>query len=155
PGAPPKPRPLRTRPFAVAWNFGADAFESGLPLFNVEAKLRAAFTSAYRGRPVPIFSSKLLQPVLALDALPTLLTRLPPAVPFYVLANYQKAPWHKDPEVRARVAAARRALGDRDRGDISGENLGYPWDLDKEGLAQAIARAPTRAAVLEALHAAY
>ncbi|HJZ87618.1 MAG TPA: hypothetical protein VKN99_20730 [Polyangia bacterium] len=156
PGAVPTPLPLGTHSFELPWNLTSESFEPGLPPFAVEPKLRAAFVAAYRDREVPIFSSKLVVPVVALNDLPRLLARLQSASsPFYVLINYQDAPWRKNEPQRAQVAAGRRALAARDRGDISGESIGYPWDLDDKTLDAAIARARSRADVLERIRQAY
>jgi hypothetical protein len=147
----------------VPWLMGPESFEADLPPFFVEPAIRKAFVAAFHGKSVPIFSSRLLGLVFHLEALPKLLAAGSPARsylertkrPFLVLQNYQPGKWRKDEAVRAQVAAARRALAGQDLGDLSGENIGYPFELDDKALEGAIAKAQSRAAVLAALHDAY
>jgi hypothetical protein len=150
-------------PFVVPWNVRAESFEPGMPPFFVEQPLRKAFVAAYRGKPIPIFASTLLAPVVALDSLPKLLATQSPLRrwlesthrPFYTLWNYQNAPWRNDAAARAQVAADRAALAALDRGDISGENIGYLWHVHADEVTHAVENADNRAHVLRALRALY
>ena len=144
-------------PLVVPWNFNADSFVEGLPPFAVEPQIRKPFLAQFGKGPLPIFSSKLIAPVLSLDQLPALFAPGAPARKFlettkrafFVLINYQQAPWRKQDATRKLVADARRALAAQDRGDISGESIGYPWDAPAPKLDG------TRAEVLASLRATY
>src|SRR5262249_11074701 len=121
------------------------------------------FLEQFRGKPLPIFSSPLIAPVFVLDQLPVLLAKDAPArkflettrKPFFVLINYQQAPWRKKDEVRQAVAEARRALGAQYRGDISGENIGYPWEAPDKALLARLGAANNRNDVLAMFREAY
>jgi hypothetical protein len=144
-------------PLVVPWNFKADSFVEDLPPFAVESQIRKPFLEQFRKTPPPIFSSSLIAPVFVLDELPALLAKNSAArrylesthKPFFVLINYQQAPWRKKEEVRREVAEARQSLAAQDRGDISGENIGYPWDAPNPKIVG------TRAEVLTAYRKAY
>ena len=142
-------------PLVVPWNFNADSFVDGLPPFAVEPQIRKAFLAQFGKGPLPIFSSKLIAPVFTLDQLPALLAAGAPARKFlestkrafFVLVNYQQAPWRKQDATRKGVVDAQRALAYR--GDISGESIGYPWDTPAPKLDG------TRADVLASLRSVY
>jgi len=147
----------------VPWNFTADSFVEGMPPFAVEPQIRKAFLEQFRGKPLPIFSSPLIAPVFVLDQLPALLAKDAHArkflestrKPFFVLINYQQAPWRKKDDVRQAVAEARRALAAQDRGDISGENIGYPWDSPDKALLAKLGAVQNRNDVLAMFREAY
>src|SRR5215471_5758910 len=143
--------PLRTwsrpkvagRDFFMPWNIAKEfwqnydkpAAERSIYPFNAEPL--DEFVKSFAGkREVPIFSSKLIVPVVYINDLPELLKSgsafrrylAETKSPFAVLINYGAASFTSDAEAQAAWNLFNGELRDQFLGWISGESVGYVWD---------------------------
>ena len=130
------------RDFLMPWNIAKEFWqlydkpEAERPLYPFHAEPIEEFVKKYKGdRDVPIFSSKLVVPVIYLPHLPEYLKEGSPflrylretKVPFAVLINYGTAKF-SDAEGVAAWKLLTGELRDQFLGWISGESIGYVWD---------------------------
>ena len=160
-------QPLAGRDFLMPWNISETFWElypnppEQRPLYPFNAEPVEAFVEKYKGaRDVPIFSSKLVVPVVYLNQLPKHLkegsafldfvrrTR----TPFAVLINYGAASFD-EAEGRAALKLLEGELRGQFLGWISGESIGHVYPT----VASRLTLTPdmTRRAMLEAYRAAY
>ncbi|HEX7957847.1 MAG TPA: hypothetical protein VF508_12935 [Pyrinomonadaceae bacterium] len=160
-------QPLAGRDFLMPWNISETFWElypnppEQRPLYPFNAEPVEAFVETYKGaRDVPIFSSKLVVPVVYLNQLPKHLkegsafldfvrrTR----TPFAVLINYGAASFD-EAEGRAALKLLEGELRGQFLGWISGESIGHVYPT----VASRLTLTPdmTRRAMLEAYRAAY
>ena len=157
------------REFMMPWNISPKFWElydkppAERPLypFHVEQLVFNEFIEKYKGaRDVPLFSSKLVVPVIYINDLPQLLKEGSPFLrhlretrtPFAVLINYGAA---QMPEADGQ--AAWKLLNGELRGQfvgwISGESIGHVWSDVAAELK--LSPATPRRELLEAYHASY
>jgi len=151
------------RDFFMPWNIAKEfwqnydkpANERSIYPFNAEPI--DEFVKSYAGkRDVPIFSSKLIVPVVYINALPELLKDgsafrrylVETRSPFAVLINYGAANFASDPEAEGAWKLLNGELRDQFLGWISGESVGYVWDEAAQYLK--ITPNMTRAQLLDA-----
>ncbi|MEK6280907.1 MAG: hypothetical protein AABN95_11185 [Acidobacteriota bacterium] len=130
------------RDFMMPWNIATDFWKlydkpaEGRPLFPFNAEPIDEFVQKYKGaRDVPIFSSKLVVPVIYINSLPEYLKEGSPFLrylretkaPFAVLINYGSAQM-SDADAQAAWKLLNGELKDQFVGWISGESVGYVWD---------------------------
>ncbi|HLL75727.1 MAG TPA: hypothetical protein VK421_10730 [Pyrinomonadaceae bacterium] len=157
------------REFLMPWNVSAKFWElyetpaAGRPLypFHVEEHLVEPFVEKYRGaKDVPLFSSKLVAPVIYINDVPRLLKEGSPFVnylretraPFAILINYGTA---EMPEGEAQAAwkLLTGELREQFLGWVSGESIGYVYPQVAAGLT--LTPAMPRRQMLEAYRDAY
>jgi len=155
------------RDFLMPWNIAREFWpllekpEAERPLYPFHAEPLDAFIEKYKGdRNVPLFSSKLVIPVIFISDLPQYLKEGSPflkylrdtKVPFGVLINYGSAQM-SDAEGPVAWNLLNGELKDQFLGWVSGESIGHVW-----GTAEAdIKISPTmsRKEMLEALRVFY
>ena len=130
------------RDFMMPWNISTDFWKlydtpaAERPLFPFNAEPIEEFVKKYKGaRDVPLFSSKLVVPVIQINSLPEYLKEgssflrylRETKAPFAVVINYGSA---KMPEANGQAAwkLLNGELKDQFLGWISGESVGYVWD---------------------------
>ena len=157
------------REFLMPWNISPQFWElyekppAERPLypFHVEGHLLAPFVEKYKGaRDVPLFSSKLVAPVIYINDLPRLLKEGSPFLkylretraPFAVSINYGTA---EMPEADAQAAwkLLTGELREQFVGWVSGESIGYVYP--KVGAGLTLTPAMSRREMLEAYRVAY
>jgi hypothetical protein len=157
------------REFLMPWNISPKFWElyeqphAERPLypFHVEEHLVAPFVERYKGaKDVPLFSSKLVAPVIYINDVPQLLKEGSPFLkylretraPFAILINYGSA---QMPEADAQAAwkLLTGELREQFVGWISGESIGYVYPQVAAGLT--LTPAMSRREMLEASRAAY
>jgi hypothetical protein len=155
------------REFMMPWNISKRFWElyerppAERPLYPFHTELVEQFVEKYKGaRDVPLFSSKLVVPVIYINDLPQLLKEGSPFLkylrdtrsPFAVLINYGSA---QMPEAEGQAAwkLLSGELSAQFVGWISGENIGYVNDA----IAKTVKLTPSmsRREMLETLRAAY
>jgi hypothetical protein len=140
-------RPLIAgRDFLMPWNITKEFWKlyestppAERPLYPFHAEPIEEFVKTYKGRKdVPLFSSKLVVPVIYINDMPELLREGSPfirylretRVPFAILINYGSFNW-KEGEIVAQAQAAWKLLTidlrEQFLGWISGESIGYVW----------------------------
>jgi hypothetical protein len=130
------------RDFLMPWNITKEFWKlydatppEERPLYPFHAEPIEEFVKKYKGaRDVPLFSSKLVVPVIYINDLPEYLKEGSPfvrylretRVPFAILINYGGAQW---PEAEAQAAWKLLTVDLREQflGWISGESIGYVW----------------------------
>jgi hypothetical protein len=130
------------RDFLMPWNITPEFWKlydtppGERPLYPFNAEPIDLFVQKYKGaREVPIFSSKLLAPVIYINSLPEYLKEGSPFLrylrdtksPFAVLINYGSAQM-SDADGQAAWKLLNGELKDQFLGWISGESVGYVWD---------------------------
>lgn len=130
------------RDFLMPWNIATDFWKlydkpiEERPLFPFNAEPIEEFVRKYKGaRDVPIFSSKLVVPVISVNSLPEYLKEGSPFLryvretkaPFAVVINYGSAQM-SNAEGQAAWKLLNGELKDQFLGWISGESVGYVWD---------------------------
>ena len=130
------------RDFLMPWNIAKEFWplydkpEAERPLFPFHAEPIEQFVEKYKGaRDVPIFSSKLVVPVVYLPHLPAYLKEGSPflrylretKVPFAVLINYGTAKFSEEDGIAAWKLLTGE-LRDQFLGWVSGESVGYVWE---------------------------
>jgi hypothetical protein len=157
------------REFLMPWNISPKFWElyerppAERPLypFHVEEHLVDQFVAKYKGAPdVPLFSSKLVAPVIYINDAPRLLKEGGPFVkylrdtrsPFAILINYGTA---EMPEAEAQAAwkLLTGELRDQFVGWVSGESIGYVYP--KVGANLTLSPSMSRREMLEAYRVAY
>ncbi len=128
--------------FLMPWNIAPDFWKlydltpGERPLYPFNAEPIDQFVQKYKGaRAVPIFSSKLVVPVIYINTLPEYLKEGSPFLrflretksPFAVLINYGSAGL-SDADGRAAWNLLNGELKDQFLGWISGESVGYVWE---------------------------
>ena len=155
------------RDFLMPWNI-APAFwplydkpPAERPLYPFNAEPVEAFVERYKGaRDVPLFSSRLVVPVVYINDLPALLKEGSPFLryvretrsPFMVLINYGTAQM-SEAEGQAAWELLNGELRGQFLGWVSGESVGYVWDDVSARLT--LSPAQSRREMLEALRAAF
>ena len=131
------------RDFLMPWNISAEFWKlydkpaEERPLYPFNAEPIDEFVKKYKGaREVPLFSSKLVAPVVYINNLPEYLKDGSPfrrylnetKKPFAILINYGSA---EMPAAEAQAAwqLLNGELKDQFLGWISGESVGYVWDF--------------------------
>jgi hypothetical protein len=134
---------IAQRDFFIPWNIAKEFWqnydkppaERSIHPFNAEPV--DEFVRSYAGkRDVPIFSSKLIVPVVYINDLPGLLKDgsafrrylSETKSPFAVLINYGAASFTSDTEAQAAWKLLNGDLRDQFLGWISGESVGFVWD---------------------------
>ncbi|HEV2763096.1 MAG TPA: hypothetical protein VGV38_08880 [Pyrinomonadaceae bacterium] len=164
-----RPNALAGRAFLMPWNISKKFWEDYekpqaervLYPFHVEGAVMDAFVEKYRGaREVPLFSSKLVVPVVYVNDLPQLLKEGSAFLkylretrsPFAVLINYGSAQM-SETDGPAAWKLLNGELREQFLGWISGESIGHVFD----DVAANLTLTPTmsRAEMLEAYRAAY
>ncbi|MDQ2920017.1 MAG: hypothetical protein M3R52_00155 [Acidobacteriota bacterium] len=130
------------RDFVMPWNIATDFWKlydkpiEERPLFPFNAEPIEEFVRKYKGaRDVPIFSSKLVVPVIYINSLPEYLKEGSPFLrylretkaPFAVVINYGSAQM-SDADGQAAWKLLNGELKNQFLGWISGESVGYVWD---------------------------
>jgi hypothetical protein len=130
------------RDFMMPWNIATDFWKlyekpaAERPLFPFNAEPTEEFVRKYKGaRDVPLFSSKLVVPVIYINNLPEYLKEGSPFLrylretktPFAVVINYGSAQM-SDADGPAAWRLLNGELKDQFLGWISGESVGYVWD---------------------------
>lgn len=133
---------LAGRDFLMPWNIAPDFWKlydlppGERPLYPFNAEPIDQFVQKYKGaRDVPIFSSKLVVPVIYIPNLPEYLKEGSPFLrylretksPFAVLINYGSAGM-SDADGQAVWNLLNGELKDQFLGWISGESVGYVWE---------------------------
>nr|MDQ2937094.1 hypothetical protein [Acidobacteriota bacterium] len=133
---------LAGRDFVMPWNISPEFWKlydkpaQERPLFPFNAEPIEAFVEKYKGaREVPLFSSKLVVPVIYINNLPEYLKEGSPFLrylretqsPFAVLINYG-AVQMSDADGQAAWKLLNGELKDQFLGWISGESVGYVWE---------------------------
>jgi hypothetical protein len=151
------------RDFFMPWNIAREFWQnydkpSGeRSLYPFNAEPADEFIKSYAGkRDVPVFSSKLIVPVVYINDLPQLLKEkgafrrylTETKSPFAVLINYGAASFGSDAEAQAAWKLLNGELRDQFLGWISGESVGFVWDQAPQYLK--ITPDMTRAQMLEA-----
>ncbi len=154
---------VAARDFLLPWNIAKDFWQlydkppGERPLYPFNAEPIDEFVKAYAGRrDVPIFSSKLIAPVVYLNDLPELLKDgsafrrylAETKSPFAVLINYGEAKFASDAEARAALNLLNGELRSQFLGWVSGESIGFVWSDALKFLK--IDPTMTRAQLLEA-----
>ncbi|HEY9281856.1 MAG TPA: DUF4350 domain-containing protein [Pyrinomonadaceae bacterium] len=157
------------REFLMPWNispkfwelYERPAGERPLYPFHVEDHLFDQFAEKYKGaKDVPLFSSKLVAPVIYINDVPRLLKEGSPFLrylretraPFAILINYGSA---QMPETEAQAAwkLLTGELREQFVGWVSGESIGYVYSQVAAGMT--LTPAMSRREMLEASRAAY
>jgi hypothetical protein len=136
-------RPLIAgRDFLMPWNIAKEFWPlydqppTERPLYPFNAETIEQFVATYKGaKDVPIFSSKLVTPVITLNDVPQFMKEGHPFLrylrethtPFAILINYGDAKM-QDEEAQAVWTLLTGELKDQFLGWISGESVGYVWD---------------------------
>jgi hypothetical protein len=130
------------RDFMMPWNIATDFWKlydkpvDERPLSPFNAEPIEEFVKKYKGtRDVPIFSSKLVVPVIQINSLPEYLKEgssflrylRETKTPFAVVINYGSAQM-SEADGRAAWKLLNGELKDQFLGWISGESVGYVWD---------------------------
>jgi hypothetical protein len=130
------------RDFLMPWNVATDFWKlydkpvEERPLFPFNAEPIEEFVQKYRGlHDVPIFSSKLVVPVIYINSLPEYFKEGSPFLrylretkaPFAVVINYGSAQM-SDADGQAAWKLLNGELREQFLGWISGESVGYVWD---------------------------
>jgi hypothetical protein len=157
------------REFLMPWNIGPKfwelyekpAAERPLYPFHVEDYLFEPFVEKYKGaKDVPLFSSKLVAPVVYINDMPRLLKEGSPFLrylretrsPFAVLINYGNAEM-AEAEAQAAWKLLTGELREQFLGWVSGESIGHVYPTVSAGLT--VAPTMSRREMLEAHRAAY
>ncbi len=137
-----KPQKLAGRDFLMPWNISTEFWKlydqpaEQRPLYPFNAEPIDEFVKKYKGvRDVPLFSSKLVAPVIYINNLTEYLKDGSPfrrylaetKTPFAVLINYGSAQM-SDEEGPAAWKLLNGELKDQFLGWVSGENVGYVWE---------------------------
>lgn len=156
------------RDFVMPWNITKDFWPlyekpaEQRPLYPFHAEPVDEFIKAYAGkRDVPIFSSKLIVPVVYINDLAALLNEGSPfrrylretRAPFAILINYGSANFASEAEAQAALSLLNGELRDQFLGWISGESIGYVFDEAPKHLR--LTPEMTRAQMLDALRVFY
>jgi hypothetical protein len=156
-----RPR-IAGRDFFMPWNIAKEFWTlyeqpaEARPLYPFNAEPIERFVEKYKGaREVPIFSSKLVVPVIYINDLPALLKEgsgflhylRETKVPFAVLINYGSAQM-SDEEGQAAWKLLTGELRDQFLGWVSGESIGFVWDSSAKDLR--ISPSMSRKELLEA-----
>ncbi|HYG81877.1 MAG TPA: hypothetical protein VD861_15875, partial [Pyrinomonadaceae bacterium] len=140
---------LAGRDFLMPWNVSKDFWKlydtkppEERPLYPFNAEPVAEFVKTYKGaRDVPLFSSRLVVPVVYIADLPSYLKEGSPFLrylretraPFAVLINYGTARWPAPAEAQAAWRLLSGELREQFLGWISGESVGHVWgDASKD-----------------------
>jgi len=143
-------------PFIEGDGTGRDIWKASVRVFD------AAVQKAYAGkREVPIFSSRLVVPVIYINDLPELLKEgsafrrylAETKLPFAILINYGAANFAAAADAQAAWKLLNGELRDQFLGWISGESVGNVWDEAPRYLK--LDPAMTRPQMLAALHQFY
>ncbi|MDQ2977325.1 MAG: hypothetical protein M3R69_18180 [Acidobacteriota bacterium] len=155
------------RDFMMPWNIATDFWSlqsqpaEARPLYPFNAEPIEQFVQKYKGaRDVPIFSSRLVVPVIYINSLPEYLKEGSPflrylretKVPFAVLINYGAAQM-SDQEAQAAWTLLNGELKDQFVGWISGESIGHVWASAEAGLK--LLPSMSRKEMLDTEHAFY
>jgi hypothetical protein len=155
------------RDFIMPWNIAREFWPlyelpaAERPLYPFHAEPIDAFIEKYKGaRDVPIFSSKLVIPVIFIGDLPQYLKEGSPflrylrdtKVPFAILINYGAAQMSYE-DGPAALQLLTGELKDQFVGWISGESIGHVWSLAATDLK--ISPTMSRKEMLEALRVFY
>jgi hypothetical protein len=150
------------RKFLMPWNIAKEFWPlydkpaQERPLYPFNAEPLDQFIAKYKNtRDVPIFQSKLVVPVVYLNNVPELLKEGSPFLrylretkaPFAILINYASAQL-TEAEGKAAWQLLNGEFKDQFLGWISGESVGYVWDLAPTELK--ISSSMTRTQLLEA-----
>ena len=153
---------LAGRDFMMPWNISPEFWKlydspaEQRPLYPFNAEPIKEFVQTYKGaRDVPIFSSKLVVPVIYITNLPQYLKEGSPFLryiretksPFAVLINYGNAKM-SEPDAQAAWKILSGELADQFLGWISGESVGYVWGAAKTELH--VSGSMTRRELMEA-----
>lgn len=156
------------RDFVMPWNISNEFWRlydkpaAERPLFPFNAEPNDEFVKSYAGkRDVPIYSSRLVVPVVYLNDLPALLKDgsafrrylSETKSPFAILINYGAASFASDAEAQAAWQLLNGELRDQFLGWISGESIGFVWSEAPQYLK--VDPSMTRAQVLAALQRFY
>lgn len=162
-----QPSPIAGRSFLMPWNIAPEFWAlydkppAERPLFPFNAEPIEEFVKKYSGaRDVPIFSSKLVVPVIYINNLPAYLKEGSPFLrylrethaPFAVLINYGSATM-SEAEGQAAWKLLTGELRDQFLGWISGESIGHVYGEVEKTLN--ISPQMPRREILEAYRAAY
>ena len=158
----PQPK-VAGRNFLMPWNVAKEFWQlydkpaAERPLYPFNAEPIDEFVKLYAGkRDVPIFSSRLLVPVIYLNDLPELLKDgsafrrylAETKSPFAVLINYGATNFASDAEAQAAWKLLNGDLREQFLGWISGESIGFVWGESPKYLQ--VNPAMTRAQILAA-----
>ncbi|HJU54358.1 MAG TPA: hypothetical protein VJ715_07300, partial [Pyrinomonadaceae bacterium] len=160
---------LAGRDFLMPWNISKDFWRlydtkppEERPLYPFNAEPVAEFVKTYKGaKEVPLFSSRLVVPVVYIADLPLYLKEGSPFVrylretraPFAVLINYGTARWPAPADAQAAWRLLSGDLREQFLGWISGESVGHVWaDASRE---LKLRPEMSRREMLEALRVAY
>lgn len=156
------------RDFIMPWNISKEFWQlydkpaTERPLYPFSAEPIDEFVKAYAGqREVPIFSSRLVVPVIYINDLPELLKEgsafrrylAETKFPFAILINYGAANFAAEADAQAAWKLLNGELRDQFLGWISGESIGNVWDEAPRYLK--LDPAMTRPQMLAALHQFY
>jgi hypothetical protein len=130
------------RDFLMPWNIAKNFWDlydktppEERPLYPFNAEPIEEFVKKYKGaRDVPLFSSKLVVPVIYINDLPKYLKEGSPFVrylretkqPFAILINYGTPQWG-EPEAQAAWKFLSGEFHEQFLGWVSGESIGYVW----------------------------
>ncbi|MEA2204357.1 MAG: hypothetical protein QOE77_1133 [Blastocatellia bacterium] len=155
------------RDFLMPWNIAREFWplyekpEVERPLYPFHAEPIDAFIEKYKGaRDVPLFSSKLVIPVIFIGDLPQYLKEGSPfltyiretKVPFGILINYGAAEFSAE-DGPAAFKLLTGELKDQFIGWVSGESIGHVWSMAATDLK--LAPTMSRKEMLEALRVFY
>ncbi|MEO8435238.1 MAG: hypothetical protein ABI596_10115 [Pyrinomonadaceae bacterium] len=155
------------RDFLMPWNISKEFWKlydsppAERPLYPFHAEATEEFVKKYKGaRDVPLFSSKLVVPVIYINDLPEYLKEgsaflrylRETRAPFAVLINYGAASI-PGAEGQAALSLLQGELKDQFLGWISGESIGHVWDAAAANLK--LAPTMSRKEMLEALRIFY
>ncbi|HKQ53678.1 MAG TPA: hypothetical protein VJT74_14985, partial [Pyrinomonadaceae bacterium] len=135
--------------FLMPWNINKEFWKlydqtppAERPLYPFNAEPVEEFVKQYKGATdVPLFSSKLVVPVIRLNDLPEYLKEGSPfvrylretRVPFAISINYGNAKWATAADAQAAWRLLSKELREQFLGWISGESVGYVWgDVSRE-----------------------
>ncbi|HEY5884892.1 MAG TPA: hypothetical protein VIT88_09415, partial [Pyrinomonadaceae bacterium] len=153
---------LAGKDFLMPWNIATEFWKlydlppAERPLYPFHAEPIDEFVKAYKGaRDVPIFSSKLVAPVIYINNLPEYFKEgsaflrylRETKTPFAILINYGSAPMTPE-EGQAAWKLLTGEFKDQFLGWISGESIGFVWPSAEHALK--ISSAMTRKELLEA-----
>jgi hypothetical protein len=135
--------PIAGRDFLMPWNISKKFWElydktppEERPLYPFHAEPIEEFIKTYKGaKEVPIFSSKLVVPVIYINDLAEYLKEGSPFVrylretkqPFAILINYGGVSWKDAAEAQAAWKMLTIEFREQFLGWISGESVGYVW----------------------------
>ncbi|MEP6569329.1 MAG: hypothetical protein ABJC10_06095 [Acidobacteriota bacterium] len=134
--------PIAGRDFVMPWNIAPEFWKlydkplAERPLYPFNAEPIEDFVQKYKGaRDVPLFSSKIVVPVIYINSLPEYFTEGSPflrylrqtKVPFAILINYGSASM-STPEGEAAWKLLTGEFKDQFLGWMSGESVGYVWE---------------------------